>query len=300
MKDIRIRDLPSFVQTTDPNDLIFNLTMEAAENASKASAIVIHTFDALERVVLDALSSMFPRLFSIAPLQLLLNQIQEQDCLLNSIECNLWKEETECLKWLDCKEPNSVIYVNFGSFIFTTKEQLFEIEMGLRNSSHPFLWIIRPDLVLGDTVDLQVSDKEKGFISGWCPQEEVLKHPSVGGFLTHSGWNSTMESLTAGVPMICWPFEGDQTTNCRFTCNDWGVGMEIINGDEEGEMSVIKRNEVEKFVRELMEGEKGKKLRKKAAEWKRLAEEAAAINPDGSSFRNLDKLVNEILSPKDV
>ncbi|KDO64319.1 hypothetical protein CISIN_1g010684mg [Citrus sinensis] len=293
MKDIRIRDLPSFIQSTDPKDMMFNLCVEATENASKASAIIIHTFDALEQQVLNALSFMFPHhLFTIGPLQLLLNQTEEQDGMLNSIGYNLLKEETECLQWLDCKEPKSVIYVNFGSFIFMNKQQLIEVAMGLVNSNHPFLWIIRPDLVTGETADLpaefEVKAKEKGFVASWCPQEEVLKHPSIGGFLTHCGWNSIVESLCSGVPMICWPFTGDQPTNGRYVCNEWGVGMEI-NGDDED----VIRNEVEKLVREMMEGEKGKQMRNKAMEWKGLAEEAAA--PHGSSSLNLDKLVNEIL-----
>ncbi|KDO64321.1 hypothetical protein CISIN_1g010825mg [Citrus sinensis] len=295
MKDIRIRDLPSFVRSTDSKDIMFNLCVEATENASKASAIIIHTFDALEQQVLNALSFIFPlQLFTIGPLQLLLNQIEEKDGMLNYIGYNLLKEETECLQWLDSKEPNSVIYVNFGSIIIMNKQQLIEVAMGLVNSNHPFLWIIRPDLVTGETADLpaefEVKAKEKGFIASWCPQEEVLNHPAIGGFFTHSGWNSTIESLCAGVPMICWPFLGDQPTNCRYTCNEWGVGLEIINGGDDNRVS---RNEVEKQVRELMGGEKGKQMRNKASKWKRFAEEATA--PDGSSATNLEKLVNQVL-----
>lgn len=297
MKGIRIKDLPSFARITDPNDHMFNFTLDSAEVASKASGIIFHTFDALEGQVLDALSAMFPNLFTIGPLQLLLNQKEEQNGRLNSIGYNLWKEETECLQWLDSKEPNSVIYVNFGSAIVVKKQQFIEVAMGLANSNHPFLWIIRPDLVAGggDTTvlpsEFEAKAKGKGFIASWCPQMEVLNHPSVGGFLTHSGWGSTIESLSAGVPMICWPFEGDQMTNCRYTCKEWGVGMQI-NGDEDGI-----RNEVQKSVRELLEGEKGKQMRNKASEWKKLAEEAVA--PDGSSSKNLEKLVNEILLPKE-
>ncbi|KAL9452652.1 hypothetical protein AB3S75_008442 [Citrus x aurantiifolia] len=91
--------------------------------------------------------------------------------------------------------------------------------------------------------------------------------------------------------MICWPFEGDQMTNCIDSCKEWGVGMEI-NGDEDRI-----RNEIQKLVRELLEGEKAKQMRNKASEWKKLAVEAAA--PDGPSSKNLEKLVNEILLPKE-
>jgi hypothetical protein len=88
--------------------------------------------------------------------------------------------------------------------------------------------------------------------------------------------------------MLCWPFFGDQQTNCKYACNEWGIGMEIDNG--------AKRGEVEKIVRELMEGNKGNKMKKKAMEWKKLAEEATG--PHGSSSINLDNLVNEVLLSK--
>uniref|UniRef100_A0A5B7A523 Glycosyltransferase n=1 Tax=Davidia involucrata TaxID=16924 RepID=A0A5B7A523_DAVIN len=288
MKNIHLKDLPSFFRTTDPNDIVFNYIMEVLERASKASAIVIHTFDVLEADVLDALSSLCPSVYTIGPLQLLLNRTSSEEHL-KFIGYNLWKEEPYCLQWLSSKEPNSVIYVNFGSVIAITPQQLVEFGWGLANSEHYFLWVIRPDLVIGDSAILPpefvAETKERGLIASWCPQEQVLNHPSVGGFLTHCGWNSTMESLSAGVPLLCWPVEGDQQTNCRYTCNEWGFGLEID--------SDVKRDEVEKLVRELMEGEQGKKMRNKVMEWKKMAEEATG--PEGSSSLNLDKLINQIL-----
>ncbi|KAA8538701.1 hypothetical protein F0562_028318 [Nyssa sinensis] len=287
MKHIRLKDLPSFLRTTDPNDLVLNFTMEAAERASKAAANILHTFDALEQDVLDTLSSILPFVYSIGPLQLLLNQISEQEHS-NSIGYNLWKEETECLQWLDPMEPNSVVYVNFGSVAVMTPQQLIELGWGLANSNYYFLWIIRPDLVVGNSAILPpeflAETKERGLIASWCPQELVLNHPSVGGFLTHSGWNSTMESLSAGVPMICLPFLADQQTNCRYACTEWEIGLEIDND--------VKREQVEKLVKELMEGEQGKNLKNKAMEWKKMAEEATC--PDGSSCLNWINLVNKL------
>ena len=84
-------------------------------------------------------------------------------------------------------------------------------------------------------------------------KKQVLNHPSIGGFLTHCGWNSVTESLCAGVPIACWPFIADQQTNCRYACQEWGIGVEIDTN--------VNREEVEKLVNELMEGEKGKKMR---------------------------------------
>ncbi|KAM2526297.1 7-deoxyloganetin glucosyltransferase-like [Malus sylvestris] len=290
MKGIRLRDLPTCFRVTDPNDLVFKFSLEAVERVHEASAVVVHTFDALEPDVLSALSSIPPPVYSIGPLQLLLNQFPLDP--LKPMGYSMWKEETECLEWLNTKARNSVVYVNFGSLISLTPQQLWEFGWGLANSKLPFLWAIRPDLVIGESAifppEFEFETKERGLLASWCPQEQVLNHPSVGGFLTHSGWNSTIESLSAGVPMLCWPFFADQTTNCYYTCNEWGIGMEIDND--------VKRDEVEKLVRELMEGEKGKKMKNKVMEWKKLAEEATS--PQGSSTRNLDNLVNQVLLRK--
>ncbi|KAB1213207.1 UDP-glycosyltransferase 85A1 [Morella rubra] len=175
------------------------------------------------------------------------------------------------------------------SLAVLTPRQLSEFGWGLANSKHPFLWIIRPDLVVGESAilpsEFEVETKERGLIAGWCPQEEVLNHPLIGGFLTHCGWNSIIESVSAGVPMLCWPFAWDQQTNCKYACNDWGIGLEIDND--------VKRDEVEKLVRELMEGEKGKRMKKKVMEWKNLAVEATGAH--GSSSVNLNNFVNEVL-----
>ncbi|GMY17300.1 7-deoxyloganetin glucosyltransferase-like [Fagus crenata] len=287
MKDIRLRDLPSFVRTTDPNEIMLEFPMDQAERAQKASAVILNTFDALEHEVLEALSSMYPSIQSIGPLQLLVNQIPDKD--YNLIGSNLWKEDTGCLEWLDKREPNSVVYVNFGSITVMTSSQLIEFAWGLANSKQSFLWIIRPDLVEGDSAMLPPEfleeTKERSLLASWCPQEQVLCHPSIGGFLTHSGWNSNLESVCGGVPMICWPFFAEQQTNCRYTCNEWGIGMEIE--------SDAKSDEIERLVRELMVGEKGQEMKKKAVEWKKLAEEAT--RPNGSSYVNLDAIINQVL-----
>ncbi|KAL6348150.1 hypothetical protein AAG906_039598 [Vitis piasezkii] len=264
MKTIRLRDFPAFFKTTDPNDIMLNFLIAEAERANKASAIILNTFDALEKMFWMLSEPPFRQftpsaLFSIC----------------------MWKEQPECLQWLDSKEPNSVVYVNFGSVIVMTPQQLTELAWGLANSNKPFLWIIRPDLFVTET-------RDRGMLASWCPQEQVLKHPAVGGFVTHSGWNSTSEGICGGVPLICMPFRAEQPTNCRYSCSEWGIGMEV-DGD-------VKREDVEKLVRELMDEEKGKKMKKKAMEWKKLAEEA--IIPGGSSYNNFNKLLSDVLLSK--
>ncbi|KAI3980349.1 hypothetical protein MKX01_003888 [Papaver californicum] len=166
-------------------------------------------------------------------------------------------------------KPNSIVYVNFGSITVMTSDNT--------------------TIVQGDSAMLPVEfveeTKERCLFPTWCPQEEVLNHPAIGGFLTHGGWNSTLESIYGGVPMICWPIYAEQQTNCRYTCKHWGIGMEIETN--------VNRDVVEEIVRELMEGEKGKDTKKKVKGWKRKSEEAVA--PGGSSYVNLNKMIDEIL-----
>ncbi|MFS7985665.1 putative cyanohydrin beta-glucosyltransferase [Helianthus anomalus] len=116
----------------------------------------------------------------------------------------------------------------------------------------------------------------------------VLKHPAIGGFLTHRGWNSTLESISSGVPVLCWPFFADQQTNCRYSCVEWGIGMEIDAN--------VKREKVEAQVREIIDGTKGKMMKAKALELKTKAKNVVTIG--GSSYLNFDKLVTEILLKK--
>ncbi|KAM7520781.1 hypothetical protein LguiB_019743 [Lonicera macranthoides] len=291
MKGIRLKDIPSFVRTTDPNDIMLNFVLNEIKRAKRASAIILNTFDDLEHDVLDALSTVLPPIYSIGPLQFLHDQLDDKDIKL--IGSNLWKEETECLEWLDTKEPNSVVYVNFGSITVMTPDQLVEFSWGLANSKQTFVWIIRPDLVTGDSAVLPAEfleeTKERGLLASWCPQEQVLSHPSIGGFLTHSGWNSTLESISGGVPMVCWPFFAEQQTNCWSCGSQWGIGMEIDNN--------VKRDEVASLVSTLMVGEKGKEMKRKAMDWKRKAEDAT--NSGGSSYVNLEKMISQVLlSPK--
>jgi len=290
IKEIRLKDFPSFIRTTDPEDIMLNFPRDECMRAEKASAIILNTFDALEHDVLEAFSSILPPVYSIGPLSFLLSNVSDKR--LNAIGSNLWREEPGCLEWLDTKEANTVVYVNFGSVTVMTNEQMIEFAWGLANSNKSFVWVIRPDLVVGERAVLPqefvTETKDRGLLSGWCPQEEVLGHPAIGVFLTHSGWNSTLESVCAGVPMICWPFFAEQQTNCRFCCKEWGIGVEIED---------VERGQIERLVREMMDGEKGKEMKRKAVKWKILAKKAAS-GPTGSSFVQLQKLIRDVLKGK--
>ncbi|KAL2491851.1 UDP-glycosyltransferase 85A1 [Abeliophyllum distichum] len=288
MKGIRLKDLPTFIRTTNRDDILFNYNLESVNNALNTGSIILNTFDDLEQEVLDVMKSKFHNIYTIGPLSLLSEQIISCEAKLESIEASLWKEDEKCLEWLDNRDARSVVYVNYGSLIIMTLKQLREFAWGLANSKYSFLWVIRPNLVNGGTEiisqDFLDEIKDRGLILDWCPQERVLGHPSIGGFLTHCGWNSILESISHGVPMICWPFFADQQMNCLYMCTKWGIGMEID--------SDVKREEVEGLVRELMGGKMGKEMREKAMELKKKAERAT--KQGGSSYINFDLLLQHL------
>ncbi|KAJ1696242.1 hypothetical protein LUZ63_004754 [Rhynchospora breviuscula] len=288
MRDIRLKDIPSFIRTTNCDDIMLNFDGGEAQNALKAQGLILNTFESLEHEVISALRQRFRRLYTVGPLPLHVNKLQPSN--LDSLGSNLWKEDTECLEWLNTQKPCSVVYVNFGSITIMTSEQLSEFAWGLANSMYPFLWVIRPDLVSGDKVTLPEEfisqTKDRGVLASWCPQEKVLSHPSVAVFLTHSGWNSTLESICCGVPMICWPFFAEQPTNCRYVCSKWEIGLEIDAN--------VKQDEVESIVREALEGDKGKAMRLKAVEWKEKVEEA--IEHGKHSSGDLENLIQFLLT----
>ncbi|BAT89081.1 hypothetical protein LR48_Vigan304s003000 [Vigna angularis] len=288
MKNMRIRDLPSFVRTTTLDETNFVCFGLEAKTCMRSSSIIINTFQELEDEVLNALMAINPNIYNIGPLQLLGRHFPDKDNGFTASGSNLWKHDLECIKWLDQWQPSSVIYVNYGSITVMSENHLKEFAWGLANSNLPVLWIKRPDLVMGESTPLpqDLLDEVKGrvYITSWCAQDEVLSHPSVGVFLTHCGWNSTVEGICGGVPMIGWPFFAEQQTNCRYICTDWGIGMDLKDD--------VKREEVTTLVKEMIMGEKGNKMRQKCVEWKKKAIQATGLG--GSSYNDFYRLLKEV------
>lgn len=287
MKEMRLRDLSSFIRTTDHDDIFLKTEMEEVDYALKAWGLILNTFEDMESEVLDALQGFFSRIYTLGAVGSLVERVAGGS-RSTSPRLGFWREDRRCMDWLDAQQDASVIYVSFGSLAVLTVTQLTEFAWGLADSNHPFLWVIRPDMVEGGAATLpeEFIEETKGrsFFACWCRQGEVLAHPSIAGFLTHSGWNSMMESVACGVPVICWPGFAEQYTNCLYACEHWGIGMEIDQ--------VVKREQVKDVVVELMEGEKGKEMRKNATKWKEMAARATAQG--GSSHGNLERLVKDL------
>ncbi|KAD7480199.1 hypothetical protein E3N88_03335 [Mikania micrantha] len=281
----RRRDLPMFCRSGSLSDPNLNLYLPEATENSRAHGLIVNTFDDLEGPILAHIRAFCPNLYTIGPLHSHLKYKLPGQSLSSSN--SLWKEDMSCITWLDSQPPKSVLYVSFGSLAVMTKEQYMEFWHGLVDSGSRFLWVIRPDSVTSDPMDipseLSKGTKERGYIVQWAPQEEVLAHRAVGGFLTHSGWNSTLESVIEGVPMICWPYFLDQQVNSRYVGEVWKLGLDMKD--------TCDRVIIEKTVRELMEYRKDE-FWKSADEMAKYAKQC--LMEGGSSYGNLERLVNDI------
>uniref|UniRef100_A0A7N2RA04 UDP-glycosyltransferases domain-containing protein n=1 Tax=Quercus lobata TaxID=97700 RepID=A0A7N2RA04_QUELO len=288
---LRIRDLPSFCQVSNLADPNLQLFANRTRQSPRAHSLILNTFEDLEEPVLSHIRTKCPKIYTIGPLHAILkSKLESKTTLLQSRSPNsLFEVDRSCMVWLDAQPFKSVIYVSFGSITTMTKDKLMEFWYGLVNSKKRFLWAIRPDLVLQKDgegqipVELVEGTKDRGYMVGWVPQEEVLVHQAVGGFLTHSGWNSTLESIVAGVPMICWPYFADQQINSRFVSEVWKLGMDMKD--------VCDRVMVENMVNHLMK-ETREIFRKSIVEKARLAKES--VSEGGSSYRNLDHMIKDI------
>ncbi|KAL4336831.1 hypothetical protein AHAS_Ahas12G0049500 [Arachis hypogaea] len=214
----------------------------------------------------------------------------------------------ECLRWLDNQPPRSVLYISFGSGGTTSQEQLNEIAFGLELTGHKFLWVVRNPSNFGGSAYLnqQKDDplrylpsgfvertKEQGLVvPSWAPQVEILGHGSTGGFLSHCGWNSTLESIVHGVPMIAWPLFAEQRMNAVLLKEVLKVALmpeKVVDNDEDG---IVKREEIARVIKRMMEeNEEGLEIRKRIKHLSDAA--AAALTQNGSSTKAFSTLTKK-------
>ncbi|KMT01176.1 hypothetical protein BVRB_9g224280 [Beta vulgaris subsp. vulgaris] len=202
-------------------------------------------------------------------------------------------DEHECLKWLNSKKPNSVIYICFGSTMHMIPSQLNEIAMGLEASGKDFIWVVRNEDDLGE---FEHRMEGKGLIiRGWAPQVLILEHEVIGAFVTHCGWNSTIEGIAAGVPMVTWPVFAEQFLNEKLITRVLRIGIPV--GAKKWDCKpceeyVVKKNDIEKALREVMEGNEAEERRTRAKEYKEMAWKA--LQEGGSSYSDLSALIDEL------
>ncbi|KAL5544586.1 hypothetical protein UlMin_008370 [Ulmus minor] len=200
---------------------------------------------------------------------------------------NLCKEDSTCLSWLDKQPEKSVIYVAFGSITILSQHQCEELARGLDLTGKPFLWVVRSDLINGSKFEYPERAMDRGKIVKWAPQEKVLAHRSVACFLSHCGWNSTMEGISMGVPFLCWPYFADQFHIRSYVCDVLKVGL----GLDVEQNGIISRNEIKRKIGELLSHTR---IRENTLKLKEMAEKS--VNEGGSSFKNLASFVEQIKS----
>jgi UDP-glucoronosyl and UDP-glucosyl transferase len=285
---LKIRDLPSFLSITnkeDPYYVVLNYfsdtftTLERGLVAGEKPKVWINSFDELET---DAMKSVEKELdlMGIGPVL-----STQEGAGKKSID--LFNTDDDAyLKWLDTKPEKSVIYVSFGSMSVMKKFQMEEISCALKETKRPFLWVVRKDN--REEVGIQQEDlvsETDGLVVEWCNQLEVLRHPSVGCFVTHCGWNSMLETVACGVPAVGVPQWTDQGTNARLM-EEWGIGVRA----ELGEDGVMDAKELMRCLEAVMGGgEQAERMREIAAFWKERAR--VAVAEGGSSERNLRQFV---------
>ncbi|KAK3001195.1 hypothetical protein RJ639_021817 [Escallonia herrerae] len=277
---LRFKDLP--ISNMGSLDDVVKLAMDS-RTTRISSAIIWNTIDHLEHSSLEQLHQLYNvPFFSIGPLHK----------MALATSTSLLIEDTDCIEWLDKQAPLSVLYISLGSLATVDKKEIAEMAWGLANSGRPFLWVVRPGSVRdSESAELlpegfKEQIRERGHIVKWAPQKEVLAHGAVGGFWSHCGWNSTLESICEGVPLICMPHFADQNVTARYLCHVWKIGLELEHE--------LERGEIEKVVKRLMTDKEGEELRQRAGDMKEKVE--LCTREAGLSYNSLNDLAEFILS----
>ncbi|KAJ0454691.1 putative 7-deoxyloganetin glucosyltransferase [Helianthus annuus] len=255
----------------------FQNHVKFVESATTAEWFICNSAVELE----PAAFSMFPEWLPIGPL-LASNRLADQ-------VGHLWAEDSTCLAWLDQQPACSVLYIAFGSITTINQTQFEELALGLELTNQPFLWVMRPGLTKETTTVFPDGYVDRvgprGKIVSWAPQQKVLAHPSVACFMTHCGWNSTLEGVTNGLPFLCWPYFGDQIYNETYICDVWKTGLRL----EEDKTGIITREGIKSKVEQLLSD---KTFKSKAVDMKEKVVTSAAKG--GCSHSNLTKFVDWI------
>ncbi|TKW15446.1 hypothetical protein SEVIR_5G237100v4 [Setaria viridis] len=287
---LRGADLVDPVQ--DRTNPAYHFMVEVGRRYLLADGFIVNTFDAMEHATISAFNALsdkgvYPPAYAVGPFV--------RTCSSGGGDAG----EHSCLRWLDEQPDRSVLYVCFGSGGTLSTEQMAELAAGLEASGQRFLWVVRfprdkdrsasffggghghghGDSPL-DYLPEGFVERTRGIglaVAEWTPQVEILNHRAVGGFVSHCGWNSTLEAVAAGVPMLAWPLYAEQRMNAVMLSSE-RVGLALRPREEDG---VVPREEVAAAVTELIAGEKGAAAREKARELREAAAKAWA--PDGPS-----------------
>lgn len=281
MPSIRALDMPVMFQ--DKETEMSKVRQYQFKRIAEGKGVLVNSFDWLETKALKALKDGVcvpgrptPKVYCIGP-------------LINDGKKTVNDEKHECLSWLDAQPQQSVVFLCFGSKGAFSEAQLKEIACGIESSGQRFLWAVRsppeeqskflePDLERLLPAGFLERTRDRGMVvKSWVPQAEVVQHKAIGAFVTHCGWNSTLEAIMSGLPMICWPLYAEQSLNKVFMVEEMKIAVPL-EGYEEG---WVNAEEVEAKLRLVMETEEGKKLREMLVVARKMALDA--IEEGGSS-----------------
>ncbi|XP_030523151.2 scopoletin glucosyltransferase-like [Rhodamnia argentea] len=290
--------LPDFVREETELTKFNNVVRESDKTCF---GVVMNSFYELEPAYADHYRTFLGRRsWFVGPFMLCNKEIEDKAHGGNQASI----DQHECLEWLDSKQPNSVIYICFGSMASFNAAQLHEIAVGLEASGQQFIWVVKKDPNVEEGREEWLPDgyesriRNKGLIiRNWAPQVLILNHEATGGFVTHCGWNSILEAVTAGVPMVTWPVAAEQFYNEKLVTRVLKAGVDIgvkqwvlFSGDS------VKSDRVEEAVKRVLVGEEAEEMRRRA---KALAEMArGAVEEGGSSWSDLGALIEELKQHK--
>ncbi|KAG7550929.1 UDP-glucuronosyl/UDP-glucosyltransferase [Arabidopsis thaliana x Arabidopsis arenosa] len=277
MGKIRVKDTPEGVVFGNL-DSVFSITLHQMGRAlPRAKAVFINSFEELDPTFTNDFSSKFKRYLNIGPLALLSSPSQTS---------TLVHDPHGCLAWIEKRSPASVAYIAFGRVATPPPGELGAIAQGLESSKVPFVWSLQEKNMVHLPKGFLDRTREQGMVVPWAPQVELLNHEATGVFVSHGGWNSVLESVSAGVPMICRPIFGDHAVNARSVEAVWEIGMTIING-------VFTKDGFKESLDRVLVQDDGKKMKGNAKKLKELAQEA--VTTKGSSFENFAGLLDEVV-----
>ncbi|KEH15933.1 putative hydroquinone glucosyltransferase [Medicago truncatula] len=282
-----VKELPDPFNCERSSDT-YKSILDVCQKSSLFDGVIINTFSNLELEAVRVLQDREkPSVFPVGPI------IRNE----SNNEANM----SVCLRWLENQPPSSVIFVSFGSGGTLSQDQLNELAFGLELSGHKFLWVVRAPSKHSSSAYFNGQNnepleylpngfvertKEKGLVvTSWAPQVEILGHGSIGGFLSHCGWSSTLESVVNGVPLIAWPLFAEQRMNAKLLTDVLKVA---VRPKVDGETGIIKREEVSKALKRIMEGDESFEIRKKIKELSVSA--ATVLSEHGSSRKALSTL----------
>ncbi|WZZ79991.1 hypothetical protein YC2023_100563 [Brassica napus] len=273
-----VEDMFDTKPTTDPG---FELILDQCASMSQSQGIIFNTFDDLEPVFIDFYKRTRElKPWALGPLCLGKNSLEDE---------GEEKVKSVWMKWLDEKRDKGcyVLYVAFGSQAEISREQVEEIASGLEESKVNFLWVVKGNEI-GKGFEERVGERGMVVKDEWVDQRKILEHESVRGFLSHCGWNSLMESICAEVPILAFPVAAEQPLNAMLVVEELRVAERVVAASD----GAVRRGEVAEKVKELMEGEKGKELRRNVEVYGKKAKKALEEGV-GSSWKNLKNLINE-------